>query len=77
MEKYFQPFEPIELIEPFEPIFQNGKYFQHLTIKPAKRFKHFLFRAKPAKGKYLQPFEHIELIKPLELQKLQKLLKPH
>jgi hypothetical protein len=35
--KYFQPFEPIELIEPFEPVFQNGKHFQ--PHKPHKRLK--------------------------------------
>jgi hypothetical protein len=42
--KCFQPFELIEQIEPFEPVFQKWKILptiKPLNFKPAKRFKPF------------------------------------
>jgi hypothetical protein len=64
-ERYFQPFELIEQIEPFELIIDK-KTRRHKDILPTKLL---IFE------RYFQPFEHIELIEPFEQNKPLKPLK--
>jgi hypothetical protein len=57
----FQPFELVERIEPFEPVFQKRKILptiKPLNFKPAKRLNPNLFHAKLAKeqGRKENPF---------------------
>ena len=63
-ERYFQPFELIEQIEPFELIVDTK----------TRRHKDFLQTKVLIFERYFQPFEHIELIEPFEQNKPLKLL---